>query len=194
VRIAPNYGFIHVGQEFKRDLEWFCRFAQTYNGKTRFSKVKVFIDYEVYTDASLTGIEARFNNKVYAYCIEGKGDNIAYWEALNVLVALRTWANKFRHRTVLVWCNNAAAVSILQTSKGSDKILQAIARNIWLLSAIYDINLVCEHIPGGSNHIADLLSRWHSHRAPVADLYKLLNDQTEWHSVKANNLLLDWII
>jgi hypothetical protein len=124
----------------------------------------------------------------------GKGDNIAYWEALNVQVALCTWADEFRHRTVRVWCDNAAAVSIFQTSKGSDKVLQAIARNIWLLSASYDINLVCEHIPGESNETADLLSRWHSHRAPVAKLYQLLNDKPQWYSVETNNLLLDWII
>jgi hypothetical protein len=147
---VPHNGFIHVSLEFKCDLEWFCWFAQTYNGKSRFSKETVFIDYEVYMDASLMGIGARFGNKVYAYRIEGKGDtcNIAYREALNVLVALRTWANEFSHKTVRLWCNNAAAVSILQTSQGSDKILQAIARNIWLLSASFDINLICEHIPG----------------------------------------------
>jgi hypothetical protein len=116
LRIAPNIGFEHVGHEFKRDLEWFCRFAQTYKGQTRFSKDTVFIDYEVYTDASLMGIGVRFGNMVYAYRIEGKGDNIAYWEALNVLVALRTWANDFKHKTVRLWCDNAAAVSILQTS------------------------------------------------------------------------------
>jgi hypothetical protein len=69
LRIVPNNGFVHVGQEFKQDLEWFCRFAQTYNGITRFSKETVFIDYEVYTDASLTGIGSRFNNKVYAHRI-----------------------------------------------------------------------------------------------------------------------------
>jgi hypothetical protein len=180
LRIAPHNGFVHVGYEFKRDLEWFCRFAQTYNGITRFDKNTVFIDYEVYTDASLSGIGARVNNKVYAYQINGRGENIAYWEALNVLVALRTWAEVFRHRMVRIWCDNAAAVSILQTSRGSDRVLQAIARNIWLLSAIWDINLVCEHIPRDKNDIADLLSRWRSHRAPVARLYELLNDQPEW--------------
>jgi hypothetical protein len=194
LRIAPHNGLIHVGQEFKRDLEWFCRFAQVYNGITRFDKNIIFIDYEVYTDASLSGIGARFENKVYAYPIEGRGENIAYWEALNVLVALRTWADKFMHKTVRVWCDNSAAVSIFQTSKGSDKILQAIARNIWLLSAIWDINLVCEHIPGEQNHVADLLSRWRSHRNPVAKLYELLNGQPEWYTVQPNNLLLDWLI
>jgi hypothetical protein len=194
LRIAPHNGLVHVGQEFRRDLEWFCRFAQVYNGITRFDKSIILIDYEVYTDASLNGIGAHCGNRVYAYSIEGKGDNIAYWEALNVLVALRTWADKFMHKTVRVWCDNAAAVSIFQTSKGSDRVLQAIARNIWLLSAIWDINLICEHIPGEQNKIADLLSRWRSHRAPVAYLYDLLNDQPEWYTVQPNNLLLDWLI
>jgi hypothetical protein len=35
LRVAAQSGFVHVGCEFKRDLEWFCRFAQTYNGITR---------------------------------------------------------------------------------------------------------------------------------------------------------------
>jgi hypothetical protein len=38
LRIAPAVGFVHIGQEFKRDLEWFVRFAQVYNGVTRFDR------------------------------------------------------------------------------------------------------------------------------------------------------------
>jgi hypothetical protein len=102
LRIAPHNSLVHVAHVFRRDLEWFCRFAQVYNGITQFDKSIIFIDNEVYMDASLNGIGARFCNKVYAYSIEGKGDNIAYWEALNVLVALRTWADKFMHKTVRV--------------------------------------------------------------------------------------------
>jgi hypothetical protein len=94
LRIAPTVGFVHIGQDFKRDLEWFCRFAQVYNGWTRFDKALEIIDFEVYADASLKGIGACVNNHVYHHPIEGDGSNIAYWEALNVLVALRTWAEK----------------------------------------------------------------------------------------------------
>jgi hypothetical protein len=76
------------------------------------------------------------NNWVYEYAIEGDGSNIAHWEALNVLVALRMWAANFKHATVKIFCDNAAAVSVFQTHRASDKILQAIAKNIWLLVVI----------------------------------------------------------
>ena len=35
-----------------------------------------------------------------------------------------------------------------------------IARNIWLLTFIFNIHLSVVHIPGKNNALADLLSRW----------------------------------
>jgi hypothetical protein len=51
LRVAPPVGFVHIGQEFKRDLEWFVRFEQVYNCVTRFDKSVQEIDFVVYTDA-----------------------------------------------------------------------------------------------------------------------------------------------
>jgi hypothetical protein len=151
-------------------------------------------DYVVYTDASFKGIGACVNNSVYEYAIQGDGSNIAHWEALNVLVALRMWVGRFKHATVKVYCDNAAAVSVFQTHRASDKILQAIARNIWLLAAIWDIKRHVEHIPGKDNVVADLLSRWRTCVNPVAKLYAALNNIPCCYQVKANDLLLDRLI
>jgi hypothetical protein len=194
LRVAPTVGFVHIGQDFKRDLEWFVRFAQVYNGVTRFDKSVEDIDFVVYTDASFKVMGACVNNWVYEYAIEGDGSNIAHWEALNLLVALRMWAAKFKHVTVKIFCDNAAAVSVFQTHRASDKILQAIARNIWLLAAIWDIKLHIEHIPGRDDVVTDLLSRWRTCSNPVAKLYAALNNIPCWYQVKSNDLLLDWLI
>ena len=51
-------------------------------------------------------------------------------------------------------------MEILTTGKARDSILAACARNVWLLTAVYNIHLTVQHIQGRSNHIADLLSRW----------------------------------
>jgi hypothetical protein len=67
----------------------------------------------------------------------------------------------FSSKAVLIYCDNAAATHIFNTARGADKMLQAIARNIWLLAATPDMTLHFEHIPGDQNCIADLLSRWH---------------------------------
>jgi hypothetical protein len=133
-------------------------------------------------------------NSVYEYAIESDGSNIAHWEALSVLLALRMWARKFKHAKVKIFCDNAAAVSVFQTHRAADKILQAIARNIWLLASIWDIKLRIEHIPGKDNVVADLLSRWRTCTNPVAKLYVALNDIPCMYQVKPNDLLLDWLI
>jgi hypothetical protein len=194
LKIAPDQGFVHVGVDFQRDLQWFMAFSHLYNGFTRFDNIVNVIDYEVYVDASFRGLGGCFNNKVYKLNIDGHGQNIAHWEALNVLLALRTWANIFASRTIRVHCDNAAAVAIFNTSRGSDLVLQAIARNIWLLAASYDIKLVFQHIRGEDNHVADLLSRWSVMHNPVGKLYMYLNQQPVWWEIDRDFLLLNWII
>jgi hypothetical protein len=160
LKAAQNRGHVYVGADFKRDLHWFTAFAVLYNGFTKFNVVERNPDYTVYVDACLTGLGGRCNQEVYTLPINADGHTIAYWEAINVLLALRTWAHLFSGKTILVFCDNAAATHIFNTARGSDKTLQAIARNIWLLAATHDINLKFEHIPGEQNCIADLLSRW----------------------------------
>ena len=53
-----------------------------------------------------------------------------------------------------------AVVDVLTSGKTKDPTPACCARNIWLLSAIYNISIHIEHIPGKSNIVADLLSRF----------------------------------
>jgi hypothetical protein len=48
LKIVPDSGFIHIINDFKPDLQWFGRFAQTYNGITRFDNFIICIDYTIY--------------------------------------------------------------------------------------------------------------------------------------------------
>ena len=48
------------------------------------------------------------------------------------------------------------------SGKTKDPYLNQYIRNIWLLTATYDINLCIEHIPGKQNIQADTLSRIYS--------------------------------
>ena len=42
-----------------------------------------------------------------------------------------------------------------------DRILATSARNVWLRTAMFNIDLVVSHIKDADNRVADLLSRWH---------------------------------
>ena len=66
---------------------------------------------------------------------------------------------------------------MVATSKTRDPFLGACIRNIWLLTAYYDISLQIQHIRGKDNVEADLLSRLYSDK-PV--------DQRLLHELKSN--------
>ena len=65
-----------------------------------------------------------------------------------------------------------AVVQVLNTGNARDTILATCARNIWLIAAMFNIDLIFSHISGReldnsalcqisqSNTIADFLSRW----------------------------------
>ena len=53
-----------------------------------------------------------------------------------------------------------AVVQVLTTGKARDTTLATCARNVWLIAALNNIHFQFSHIPGKSNVLADLLSRW----------------------------------
>ena len=57
-------------------------------------------------------------------------------------------------------CDNLAVVQVLHDGKAKDPLLATIARNIWMLTSLFNIQFSVSHIAGQDNAIADLLSRW----------------------------------
>ena len=51
-------------------------------------------------------------------------------------------------------------VEILQKGRARDATLALLARNVWLICALFNIQILVCHIPGKENTLADLLSRW----------------------------------
>jgi hypothetical protein len=97
-----------------------------------------------------------------------------------MLIAIRTFASFVAGRSVNIWCDNQAAVNLLNSGRGSDFLLQTLARNLWLLSAKLDCDLHFAHIRGSDNRVADLLSRWEDHPSPTSNLFQLLNQVPIW--------------
>ena len=68
-------------------------------------------------------------------------------------------------------CDNQAVVEVLTTGRTRDEVMATCARNVWLLTAIYNTQIIVSHIAGNNNTVADLLSRWRN----SADNYRKLN-------------------
>ena len=68
-------------------------------------------------------------------------------------------------------------------------LLGTVARNVWLITATYDIELVVNHIPGKDNGLADFLSRWYGGTISRDTITQLLEHQ--WSPVTPPMLALD---
>ena len=150
---------ISLNPAFHRDLNWFNVVLLQFNGVTLFDYKQP--DHTVYLDACLTGFGAVFANKVYALTIPlgFKNYTIVHLEILNIVVAMKVWGDIWKNKAIDIKCDNIAVVEVLTSGRARDPILATCARNIWLLTAIFNIHLTVTHIPGVQNQVADLLSR-----------------------------------
>ena len=179
-----------LDDEFYKDLAWFNKFLFTFNGC-------VFINKEVkrtlFVDASFMGIGGIFDNNVYAYHIPECCVNysIVHLELINVLVALRCWSHLFNNSVVKIYCDNATVVAALNNFRIKDDLILLMVRNIWLILASCNIELVVEHIPGVRNVHADILSRWGGRdRFRVEDVM-FLSNECQWFHIHDSFFDLD---
>ena len=167
----------YLTTEFFRDLAWFCNFLGNFNGISFIDKTVIPHNHTLHVDASLTGLGGIWCDRVYATPIIPfiHWDlKIVHLEMLNLLVAIRKWKHCWSHSKVKVHCNNMAIVQVVGSGKTKDPYLAACLRNLWLLTATYDIELVIEHIQGKKNVVADLLSRLYSRETTDIQLLSYL--------------------
>ena len=79
---------------------------------------------------------------------------------------------------------------IVNISVTKDHILATMCRNIWLETAMKDINFKLIHIPGKDNGCADLLSRWHLVHNNWQKLAQYARSP-QWCTVNAEHLCLN---
>ena len=84
----------------------------------------------------------------------------------------------------MVNCDNEACVHVVATSKTKDPFLGACIRNLWLLTAHYDISLQVQHIRGKNNIKADVLSRLYSNKPINQEILQDLKVNYSWDSVE----------
>ena len=127
-----------------------------------------------------------WHDRVYSApvpAIPGFTPTIVHLEMLYIIVALRLWGPRWSHSQVKIYCDNKAVVQVVATSKTKDFFLGACIRNLWLITAVFDIHFQIQHIPGHLNTKADLLSRLYSSKPVDAHLLKDLQHNCIWEKV-----------
>ena len=160
LRANYNSQTIRITPEFQRDLRWFTKFLDTYNGVSIYDHAPV--KHVIELDACLTGLGGRCDNLVYhlALPLGYNNLNIVHLEMVNILLAVRLFGKCWSKTRVLVKCDNEAVVQVLTSGRTRDAFLAACARNVWHRVAECDIDISYIHVLGKNNEVADLLSRW----------------------------------
>ena len=190
LRKASNPAKIILTDDFRRDLGWFDQFLPHYNGISMYAhKVSRSV---LELDACLTGLGGRWQKFVYHLPIVRGFRNldIVHLEMINIILALRLFAQFWTGSRVLIKCDNDAVVKVLSAGKARDPYLGACARNVWYIAALADIDLQYVHVLGKNNVVADLLSRWQNTVANVNQLQALISDPV-WLPVSVDMLEID---
>ena len=178
---------IEVNSDIRRDIAWFQAFMPSFNGLTTYDHVNALFHETIEIDACLQGMGGVWGNRVYTTPIPDALQtqhelSITQYEMLNILIALRVWGHMWRHQRVVFKVDNLAVVTVCGRGYTKCRHLGAMTRNIWLLTAMWDIELEVVHIPGKHNKIADMLSRMDSHKAFEATINHLIRDPI-WHQI-----------
>ena len=158
-----------------------------FNGTASYNHDTVEFAETLEIDTCLTHVGGVWKNAVYSALLpEHIRDNpslsITHYEMINILVALRIWGSAWAHKRILLRSDNMAVVSITRSGYTRDVHLASYIRNIWLLTATYDIQLDGIHISGKDNNVADLLSRWSDSQQNQQQLLSLV-EHPIWYKV-----------
>ena len=172
LREAPRRGTETLSLGFKQDLSFFTTMWPDFNGIKIIDKDNVQCQGDLELDACLTGCGAFTGSHYYsehfpAGVLSGSHP-IAHLELLNVVVAVKTWAEQWRGQRVQIHCDNTNACLAIQSGRSRDSFVQKCIRELFVICTRCDIELRAVHRPGAQLQRADALSR-----APTSNIHRL---------------------
>ena len=145
--VKRNHHHVKLSKEFFRDIHWWLRFIHVYNGVSIIPMSAWSSPDAVFaTDACLSGCGGltchQFFHIEFPREVKDKFPSIHHLEVLAILLAARLWGSQWRGLRLLVYCDNAAVVSSLNSGRVQDSILAACLRELWFLAASHELGAV----------------------------------------------------
>lgn len=166
-KLRHNHHHANLTAEFRKDLVWWLRFLREYNGISMINNAQWTSPDKVFlTDACLAGCggvcDHQYFHGVFPPFISEQNLDISSLELLTIVAALKLWGAHWPGLPISVRCDNEAAVTVVNTGRSRNPFMNSCLREICYFAALHEFEVCAVHIPGVSNHFADLLSRWDS--------------------------------
>ena len=163
LRSMPNQGRVLTTPEFRQDVRFFTDILPAFNGVCMLVKKELGDENRVEIDACKAGCGGFCADQYYAAPwpehILVKDYDIAKLECLNLVIALKLWAHKWRHHRLHIVTDNQTSQLALSSGRSHVPYLQHCLREVYILLTTFDIDLRVTHAPGTTIDTADRLSR-----------------------------------
>ena len=156
---------IRLSDSFQKDLRWWSMFVEEYNGVSFIpSALWTEPDVSFATDSCLVGCGGiclgEYFHTSFPKDIKDQELPIHCLEMLAVLLGVRIWGVHLQSLKVQIYCDNDAAVQVINSGKTKDAFMGSCIRELWLEVSKYGFQLRAVHLPGEENRVPDWLSRW----------------------------------
>ena len=153
-----------ISKEMQLDLQWWDSFLTTFNGQCSFFDSRPITDLQ--TDACSVGAGAYWQGD-WAYwnfhsdLPELSNLHINFKECLCIVLAALRWASQWQNRHIIVYCDNQAAVAMINKGSTGNPVMMTYLRLLFWLSASFNFRITAKYVPGKDNDVADCISRLH---------------------------------
>ena len=156
---------IGLSESFQKDLRWWAKFIQQYNGVSFFPAVNwTEPDVSFATDSCLRGCggycDKEYFHTGFPEAIRKQSLPIHCLEMLAVLLGVRIWGPRLQGLRVQIYCDNEPTVQVINSGRTKIPFMATCIREIWLVVATHGFQLRAVHLPGEENRVPDWLSRW----------------------------------
>ena len=167
--IKGKHHHIRLNTEARLDIKMWLSFLVSFNGK-RIISPQYWVEsshLRFFSDASGSGFAAINGSSWFmgTFPPSWKNVNIATKELLPITLSFRMWSTKLKGSNLIFMVDNMSVVNILQSQTSNDPEIMNLLRPMVVSSMINDVQFYAFHIPGKSNTIADLMSRFQVQKA-----------------------------
>ena len=162
VKVKQLDYYTHLNRDFRFDLHWWNTFLVSWNGLSLLRNIPVAPQFHIHTDASGSwGCGAVFRDQWFQLPWEESWfkANITAKELVSIVLSTAVWGPQLHRSQVCYHCDNSSVVAALSKGSAHDIVVMQLLRCLWFFIAHYNIHIVCDHIAGSKNVVADHLSR-----------------------------------
>jgi hypothetical protein len=167
-RYAAKGSVVRLSHDFRRDVAWWLRFAEQWNG-VEFVSHRPIVEarsLELFTDASGVMVGAFFAGSwlqlalpVTSENVVSQADSISVKELYAIIIAAATWADRLSGCHVVFRVDNSAAEHALNSKSSRIPRMMWLIRQLLFLACVHGFSFHSVRVAGVNNSIADALSR-----------------------------------